>query len=92
VVEHLGDAGHPSGRGPGLQVLGVARYGAVEGDLAADVLDDDVGRVDPRVEVELGLDGVAYVLGLAHLLILSMHDRASVQTVRSGQTSRYQGR
>jgi len=69
VVVHVLHAAHPlRGRG-GLQVLRVARHGAVERDLPVGVHDMDVRVVDERIELELRADGLADVLGGAHFCI-----------------------
>src|SRR5713101_4991817 len=61
----LPDADALRGRG-GLQVLRVARHGAVERDVPVDVHDMNVRVVDERVELELRVDGLADALGGAH--------------------------
>jgi hypothetical protein len=56
------------GGGGGLQVLRIARDGAVKSHVPADVHDMNVRVVDERVELELCLDCLADVFGGAHVL------------------------
>ena len=60
------DAGHALSGG-GLQVLRIARHGAGECYISADVADGDIRGVDPRVEVQLLFDRRADVLSFGHL-------------------------
>jgi hypothetical protein len=71
VMMHAGHPGHPVGGSRCLQVLGVARYGAGECYICADVPNCDMCGVYQRVEVELPSGRRADVLGLTHFLILS---------------------
>jgi len=63
-VLHAGDALRSSG---GLEVLRVARHGAVKRHVPAYVPDGDVCRVDERVEGEFCFDCLADICSLAHL-------------------------
>src|SRR6266704_82889 len=58
-------------RGGGcLQVLRVARHGAIERNLPVHVFDGDTCCVDERVEAEFCLDCLADILGLSHFPLL----------------------
>src|SRR5262245_61417433 len=70
VVVHVLDPGDALRGGGGLQVLRVAGRGAVERDVAVDVLHGDVGGVEERVEGQLCLDGLPDVSGAAHAAFL----------------------
>ncbi len=67
VVVHVLHAGDAPPGGGGLQVLRVARHGAVERHLPVHVPDGDVCRVDERIEGELCFDCLEDIFGLAHL-------------------------
>jgi hypothetical protein len=66
VIVHVPDPGHALSGGGGLQVLRIARDGAVESHVPVDVHDMNVRVVDERVELELCLDCLAGVFGGAH--------------------------
>src|SRR6266550_3438518 len=66
VIVHVPDAGHALSGDDGLQVLRIARDGAVESHVPVDVHDMNVRVVDERVELELCLDCRADVFGGAH--------------------------
>src|SRR6266702_4185769 len=53
-----------------LQVLRVARHGAIERNLPVHVFDGDTCCVDERVEAEFCLDCLADILGLSHFPLL----------------------
>jgi hypothetical protein len=71
---HVLDAGHALSGGGSLQVLRIARYGAVESDVPADVHDMNVRVVDERVELELCFDRVPDIFGRAHFGIPSLSE------------------
>jgi len=66
MIVHIGHAGDPLRRGRRLQILRIARHGAVERHLPGDVLHGDVRRVYQRVELQLRLDRLADIRGLSH--------------------------
>ncbi len=67
MIVHVPDAGHALSGGGGLQVLRIARDGAVDGDVPVDVHDMNVRVVDERVELELGLDRLTEPLPIGHI-------------------------